>query len=303
MKKLYITHPETNFYNIDPTSILLDDVNKLTHEVTYHTSVADLSVEEILSIIDKFDIIEYHNTNFDQNSIISFYTQVLLRLISRSYTIINFSCSLPNFINEPIVRPNHDKFVWHVMTGDPFENDLTGLNSHLMVNDVYTNLIQESMNIPGQLVLEPSCSISMLRNIIFNVPFSENDLLTIHLPHYLIETIYFSKENKSYHEDTKFNQMFFSPDYYTDDQYYFNYCTAIEQIVKYLRLKKIKFVMFIDMFDEKSFLNSLEKNIFMYLSLYPEFVIFSSTADTDDKEKNKKIADSIVKFLSTVPLY
>ena len=296
-KKLYIAHPDTDFSIIDSSSILLDDLEKLSQNDNYHTTLGDLSIDKILSIQDKFDIIEYNDSNFDIESPIYFFTNILLQLISSKRKILNFECKVPSFLSDNISRTTEDKIIWHIQSMDVlgnFEHELD--TSGFMVGDLYTSLIINEINAKTQVLTYPSLSNSFLRNIIFNIPFKDNDLLTIHLPDHLTETIYFGTDNTTVFECTKHNHTFFSPNYYTDDQYYFNYCTSIEQIVKYLRLKKIKFLMFSDMTHEDNLLGNLEKKILSYLCNYPEYMLYETYIETSDRDKNKIIAQAILEF-------
>jgi hypothetical protein len=112
-KTLHLTHPEFDVSLLLPQSILLTDISQLLSEQCYHTSLGDLSAQEVLSISKEFDVINFIPNNFDFNSDIYYETIIILNYLSHKKTITGYNPSdRHEFLSLDVHNRLDDPTVW-----------------------------------------------------------------------------------------------------------------------------------------------------------------------------------------------
>jgi hypothetical protein len=163
LKNLYIFEPTVDFGQINPQSTLIDSIDiELTYD-QYHTSVVDLSPQQICSIVDYFDTVTFVEQGFDRQSDLYEETTVLLNFLSHRCTILNFvNDSTVDFIDKTeIYQRSEGPVLWtfgcshsHGIALDSFDQ-------------CYSSILSKTLDRPLKSITRPGTSIEWsLRHLI-----------------------------------------------------------------------------------------------------------------------------------------
>ena len=257
IKKLYITHPETDLSLIDSNSMLLDSIDKINLGEVFHTSLGDLSYNDIMFVSNQFNEIDFVDLNFNPQSVLWHETEILLRRLSLKFLIKNFNCpEIQSFLSDSVHRSSDNNILWVITT-----NDTKNPDDESFIDDETYIRLGAMLNASTQIISK-TYSLTKLLNLISHIPFQEGDKFICQLPGFDIENV--SCNGIFYSTSTQDNEILFSPDYYTVEQYFYNYFTLFKVMIKYLRTLPINFTMFYDSFgiDELSY--KFRKELVLY---------------------------------------
>lgn len=233
-KILHLTHPEFDVSGILPNSILLCDVTQNLSELQYHTSLGDLTNQEILKISKKFDIINFVKNSFDTNSDIYFETLLLLNNLSHQKTITGYHRpDVKNLLSLDVQQRPQEPVLWVFGCSHSYGSGLSPqeLNFGQHMSNKY--------KMPLKLIATPGSSISWGLRHLFDSNFRAGDIVVWQIT---------SPERISYGfppEEIQLNNCEKSHilETFTDQHLMFSSISTVKQGIRFLRLQPIKFVI------------------------------------------------------------
>jgi len=290
-KTLHLTHPQFNYSALNPESILLDHANTEISSAEYHTSLGDLTATEILSIINKFDSVNFVSNQFKPGDGIYEDTVALLTYINHNKDVTNFSnteCEVFVENKEIYTRPD-EPVLWVFGCSHSYG---TGLRDD---EKRYAELVAEGMDLPLKLIARPGGSMQWALRHIVNAVIEPRDFVIwqiINPP----RTSYFNGKHveEICFSHTKNRHLL---EVYTDEQIYFTHLSTINIGVRYLRACQSQF-MLISLDHNNNYQFRLE------YSKYPEYYYCSDFAvdlGTDNLHygplSNKRLAITLLNHI------
>jgi hypothetical protein len=290
-KTLHLTHPQFNYSALNPESILLDRANTEISSAEYHTSLGDLTATEILSIINKFDSVNFVNNQFKPGDGIYEDTVALLTYINHNKDITNFSnteCEAFVENKEIYTRPD-EPVLWVFGCSHSYG---TGLKDD---EKRYAELVAEGMGLPLKLIARPGGSMQWTLRHIVNAAIEPRDFVIwqiINPP----RTSYFNGKHveEICFSHTKNRHLL---EVYTDEQIYFTHLSTINIGVRYLRACQSRFMLI-------SLDHNNEYEFRIEYSKYPEYYYCSDFAvdlGTDNLHygplSNKRLAITLLNHI------
>lgn len=262
-KVLYFTDVSVNFSTINPLSILVQSVNcDFDQADEFHTTLRDLSVVAVLSIVHHFDSVVLVETNFDKSSQLYTETKKLVSYINST----NY-CQSSNeklFIeNLSVLDSSTGADLWVFGCSHSYG---TGLDH---ADQRYSNILANKLNMPLKMIAKPGGSMSYSLRHIVNSNFSSDDFVIWQI---------INPARLSYFDGQQVNEVLLANtdnrtmiDFYTDSQMFFNHFTQINIGVRYLRALGCKFMLVsLDHTDHYDYINEYKN--------YPEYVFFPNFA-------------------------
>jgi hypothetical protein len=237
-KTLYIFEPTLDFNLIDPTSILLtrEDI-ELIHD-RYHTSLGDLTPQQIYSVAKQFDTISFVDQQFNKNSTIYKETLVLLNFLQNHYTVINFKKdSVIDFIDNKKIYQRPDTPVLWVFGCSHSHG--TGLDNF---DQCYSSILSKKLNLPLKSITQSGSSIEWSLRHMIQADIQANDLVLWQLttPERFTKGIDYTGQTKEFllKNSTQSDVLFFS-----DLQIFYHHINYLNIGLKFLRNQKVKSVI------------------------------------------------------------
>jgi hypothetical protein len=231
----------------------------------YHTSLGDLTATEILSIVHKFDSINFVQEQFKPKDGIYEDTVALLTYINHNKEITNFTnteCEVFVENKEIYTRPDAP-VLWVFGCSHSYG---TGLRDN---EQRYAELVAEGLGLPLKLVARPGGSMQWTLRHIVNAAIEPRDFVIwqiINPP----RTSYFNGKHveEICFSHTKNRHLL---EVYTDEQIYFTHLSTINIGVRYLRAMQSQFMLI-------SLDHNNEYQFRMEYSKYPEYYYCSDFA-------------------------
>ena len=288
IKTLHLTHPQFNYSTLNPESVLLDRVDTDIVGAEYHTSLGDLTATEILSIVHKFDRINFVGNQFQPNDGIYEDTVALLTYINHNKEITNFTrTECETFVdNKEIYTRPDEPVLWVFGCSHSYG---TGLRDN---EQRYAELVAQGMGLPLKLIARPGGSMQWALRHLVNAAIEPRDFVIwqiINPP----RTSYFNGKHveEICFSDTDNRHLL---EVYTDEQIYFTHLSTINIGVRYLRAILSQFMLV-------SLDHNNEYQFRMEYSKYPEYYYCSDFAvdlGTDNLHfgplSNKKLAITLL---------
>lgn len=264
-KTLHLTHPEFNYSQINQQSILLDSVNTDITNTEYHTSLGDLSPMEILSIINKFDCVNFVNNQFTPGNGIYEDTVALLTYINHSKHVTNFTndeCEVFVENKEIYTRPD-EPVLWVFGCSQSYGTGLRDTEKR------YAELVAEGLGLPLKLIARPGGSLQWTLRHIVNAAIEPRDVVIWQ---------FINPPRLSYFNGKQVEEICLShtvnrylPEVYTNEQIYFTQVSIINIGVRYLRAIQSQFTLI-------SLEHNQEYQYKIEYSKYPEYYYFDDFA-------------------------
>jgi len=294
-KILYIIEPTVDFNLTEPTSILLTHCNeKLIHD-KYHTSLGDLTCQEICSIVDQFDSISFVETGFDKSSTIYKETLILLNFLQHRHTVVNFTKdNVINFINaqELVQRPN-TPVVW--VFGCSHSHGV-GLDSF---EQCYSSIVSKQLNLPLKSITQPGSSLGWSFRHMMQANIRSDDLVIWQLttPERFTKAVDFTGKCK---EILLKNAVAEEVLFWSDLQLFYNHVNYLNIGLKFLRNLKVKSVI-----TSLNNMSDLYYQCLMEYTKHPEYCYlpgYNVDIGNDNMHfgplTHQNLANGILKFLS-----
>lgn len=257
MTKLYIIHPNFDFNSINKNSKLMDNININLRSSEYHTSLGDLTIHELLSVIHKFDSVEYVDNNFIEGEEITKDTLNFLSFVNTRVQVKNFPDinNVLSFAEHPDTKSSlGEPTLW--IYGCSHSHG-TGLKDS---SETYGSLLAKELNLPLKLITKPGSSTHWSLRQLINSNLKKDDIVIwqITSPYRLsffngkhVQEIVLANSNNRTLIDT-----------YTDEQCFFLQLSYLNIGIQYLKSIGVKFVVVN--------VDSRDKFNFSY-SQYPEY--------------------------------
>jgi hypothetical protein len=285
MKYLIISSPQ--FIPIEQSSLLTNENISAIVDGKYHTSIVDISVNNLLLLAKVMDVIEF--VDFE-NSAVRIKTLTVLNHISNSKTIKNFIPIPPSDFLDISVNRLSDPMIW--VFGCSFSH-----GRGVLTSEKYSSILGERLDKKVLSITKPGSSTRWSLRHLMNAEFNEGDLVVWQITtfsrislatdsHTLSETVL-----KSAPKNVIMG--------ISDDQLYIDQLSLLNYGVQYLRSKKVKFVI-ISLDSQDSFSDQLQ----LEYSRYPEYLYMGEwlvDKGSDDshpgKLSHKLVAESILNIL------
>jgi hypothetical protein len=233
-KVLHLTHPEFDVSEILANSTLLCDVTQDLAGSQYHTSLGDLSNQEILKISKKFDTINFLKNNFDTNSDIYFETLLLLNSLSHQKSITGYTQpGVENLLSLDVQHRPQEPVLWVFGCSHSY-------GSGLLSNELnFGQHMSAKCKMPLKLIAKPGSSISWSFRHLSDSNFRTGDIVVWQIT---------SPERISYGFPPEEIQLSNCEDphileTFTDQHLMFSSFSTVKQGIKFLRTQPVKFVI------------------------------------------------------------
>jgi hypothetical protein len=237
-KTLYIFEPNLDFNLIDPTSILLDHLDiDLIHN-KYHTSLGDLSTQEICQIADQFDLISFVEQGFNKNSNIFKETVILLNFLQHRHTVINFTKNnVIDFISDQTIFQRPDVPVLWVFGCSHSHGK--GLDSF---EQCYSSILSKELNLPLKSITQAGSSLSWSFRHLMQANIRSDDLVVWQLttPERFTKLVDFAGQ---YKEVLLKNASVEEVLFWSDLQLFYQHVNYLNIGLKFLRNLKVKAIV------------------------------------------------------------
>lgn len=233
-KTLHLTHPEFDVSQLLPESVLLTNVAQPLLGQSYHTSLGDLSTQEVLSISNYFDVINFIPNKFDVNSNIYHETVIILNYLSHRKTLTGYTLvRQQQFLSLDVHNRPSSPTVWVFGCSHSYGVGL------LPDQQNFGQHISQHTNLPLKLIAQPGSSIQWSLRHLMNANFQEGDFVIWQLT---------SPERISYGyppselllAHTESQHLL---ETYNDHQLLFNQLSLFNQGIQHLKCQSVKFAV------------------------------------------------------------
>ena len=231
-KILFITESTFDFSTIEPSSVLLTTpINDLVPGV-YHTSLGDMTVDEIIKVSKLFDEIKIEPRGFDESSLVYQESLSVYRYLDQNKQTNNDLVTFTD--HSDIATRSNEPILW--VFGCSHSHGV-GLKSN---EDPYGKHLAQFLNLPLKLITKPGSSLAWSYRHLFNSVIEPRDVVVWQLttPGRL------SRFNGKHVEEIVLNSTNDRKllDSVTDQQLYFVQISMLNTGIKYLRKLGCKFV-------------------------------------------------------------
>jgi len=173
MTKLYLIHPEFNFNKINKKSILLTETNTDIVDAEYHTSLGDLSPNELLKIINKFDSVEFVNKGFENDALLQKETEQFINFLRTIKPTTGLVSNEPlSFTDHPLVNlASSDPVLWVFGCSHSHGVGLTDKQ------DTYGRILANELSLELRLITKPGSSLHWSLRHLINAPIKKSDIV------------------------------------------------------------------------------------------------------------------------------
>jgi hypothetical protein len=233
-KTLHLTHPEFDVSLVLPGSVLLNDSTQLLSGQCYHTSLGDLSVQEVLCISKQFDVINFIPDKFDADSSIYHETVVILNYLSHKKPVTGYTpVGQQEFLSLDVHDRSDGPTVWVFGCSHSYGVGLTADQEN------FGQHISQHTKLPLKLVAQSGSSVQWSLRHLMHANFQEGDFVIWQLT---------SPERISYGyppSELRFSQAVSRHllETYNDQQLLFNQLSLFNQGVQHLRCQPVKFAV------------------------------------------------------------
>lgn len=231
-KTLHLTHPEFDISLLLPSSVLLTNVNQQLSSENYHTSLGDLSVNEVLSVSSQFDVINFVPDKFDVNSSIYHETAIVLNYLSHRKTLTGYAPSQrQEFLSLDVYNRPDRPIVWVFGCSHSYGSGLTTDQQN------FGQHISQHTELPLKLIARPGSSVQWSLRHLMHADLRKGDFVIWQLT---------SPERISYGyppSEIRFSQM---PsrhllETYNNQQLLFHQLSLFNQGIRHLKCQAVKF--------------------------------------------------------------
>jgi len=295
LKTLYIFEPTVNFNLIESSSILLTRCDsELTHN-KYHTSLGDMTSQEICSIVDQFDLISFVEDGFNKSSTIYKETLLLLNFLQHRHTVVNFTKdNVINFINADEITQRPTSPVLWVFGCSHSHGE--GLDSF---EQCYSSILSKELNLPLKSITKSGSSLGWSFRHMMQANIQPDDLVIWQLttPERFTKATNFTGE---YKEILLKNASMEEVLFWSDLQLFYNHINYLNIGLKFLRNLKVKSI--ITSLDN---ISNLYYQCLMEYTKHPEYCYlpgYNVDIGNDNIHfgplSHQNLANGILKFLS-----
>jgi hypothetical protein len=261
MKKvLHLFNPVVDFGLIDSKSVLINNVNTKVVADQYHTSLGDLSAEEIITISKHFDVVNFVQDQFDKNSDLYRETVLLLKFLKHQCCVTNFHSYQEVALtdaNQDLSRPSNDPVVW------VFGCSHSAGVGLLPKEKSFGVLLGEAIGIPAKIIAQGGSSTHWSFRHLVAADIQQQDTVVWQLT--VPERLTRFRNSRSF--EVQLRDSLDLSKVYDDDNVLFNQLSILRAGALHLRSKKCKFAI-------TSLLAGSNQHLYKYLNEYlgyPEY--------------------------------
>jgi hypothetical protein len=261
MKTLFLLDPHVDYNQTNINSKLLTSVDDDLLHSTYHTSLGDLTKEQIISIAYKFDQIEMDTTGFDINSDIYKETRILCNYLNKHST----TETPVNFISDQSIYQRPNKPVLWVFGCSHSHGE--GLK---VGEKKYGEILADRLRLPLKLITKPGSSLHWSARHVINADIRPTDTVVWQLTTPARISMFNGIQTNEVMLAVTGNRSLI--DVMSDDQIYFNQISLLNFVIRYLRQIGVRFIL-------TSVLESkMNYQFLLEYSKYPEYCIGPETS-------------------------
>jgi len=231
---LYLTESTFDFSQVDSSSKLISKYKENLPPGVYHTSLGDLTVDQIIQLSSQFDVIKLEPQGFNFDSDVYKESLILLRYLCQQKS--NSNLDITQFTNHPDINtrsPQPTLWVFGCSHSHGF-----GLKPG---ESNYGQLLSQQLNMPLKLITRPGSSLHWSYRHLFNAPIESQDIVVWQLT----TPNRFSKFNGDSVQEiglgsSKDRKLV---DSITEEQLFFNQISLLNTGVRFLRLTGCKFLL------------------------------------------------------------
>jgi len=233
-KTLHLIHPEFDASLLLPESVLLTNVSQLPSGQCYHTSLGDLSPQNVLDISYYFDVINFIPDKFDINSNIYYETVTLLNYLSHKKTVTGYTpLRAQEFLSLDVRNRASEPTVWIFGCSHSYGVGLTPDQQN------FGEHISQYTKFPLKLIAKPGSSIQWSLRHLMHANFQKGDFVIWQLT---------SPERISYGYPPAEVMIGQTPslhliETYNDQHLLFNQLSLFNQGMQHLRCQPVKFAI------------------------------------------------------------
>ena len=235
-KTLHLFNPVVDFGLINSTSVLITNTNTKVVADQYHTSLGDLSAEEIISMSKHFDVVNFVQDQFDINSDLYRETVLLLQFLKHRCCVTNFHggrAVVFTDANQQLSRHNNDPVVW------VFGCSHSAGVGLLPKEKSFGVLLGEAIGIPSKIIAKGGSSTHWSFRHLVEADIQQQDTVVWQLT--TPERLTLFQNCQSVEAQLRNSRELLKV--YNDDILFFNQLSMLQAGAKYLRSKKCKFVI------------------------------------------------------------
>lgn len=235
-KTLHLFNPVVDFGLLNAESILINNVNIKVVADQYHTSLGDLSAEEIITISKHFDVVNFVQDQFDINSNLYRETVLLLQFLKHRCRVTNFHSNqevVLTDICQNLTRHSNDPVVW------VFGCSHTAGVGLLPKEKSFGTLLGEAIGVPTKIIAQGGSSTHWSFRHLIAADIQQQDIVVWQLT--VPERITQFQNHRSV--EVQLRNSLDLLKVYDDDTVFFNQLSMLRTGVVYLRSKKCKFVI------------------------------------------------------------
>lgn len=231
---LYLTESTFDFSQIDSKSTLLTAVQKDLPAGNYHTSLGDLSIDDIIQLSSQFSKIKFEPRGFDPHSDVYKETLILYRYLNNQTP--SSESKTEQFTDHPGIEDRPDQpMLWVFGCSHSYGIGLRPGES------TYGQLLAQELDLPLKLIAKPGSSLHWSYRHLLNSPINQHDTVIWQLT---------TPSRVSLFDGTKVQEIMLNcskdrklVDSYTLEQLYFNQITLLNTGIRFLQAIRCKFIV------------------------------------------------------------
>jgi len=291
---LHIFEPTLDFSVINSNSKLLDQWPCDLNGSEYHTSLGDLSLEQILIVADFFDTINFVPDKFNHQSSIYKQTVLLLQSLAHKKPVSNFTTPAPKtFLSSDVTSLAKSDEMWVFGCSHSYG---TGLKEF---KQCYSKILSEQLSLQLRSIARPGSSIHWSLRHLLHADIKPTDVVIWQITtpvRYtagidykdVTEVLLQSSEDRS------------AVDFHSDPQLFYNHINCLNIGLQYLRTLGVKFaITSLDNTSELNYQCLVEYTKHPEYCYTPDIVVDLGNDNLHWGPKtHKRLAEKLYKFLT-----
>jgi hypothetical protein len=231
---LYLTESTFDFSHVDPSSKLISQYKENLPPGVYHTSLGDLSADQIIQLSSQFDVIKLEPQGFDFDSDVYKESRILYRYLCRRE--LDSNLDITQFTTHPDINSRLPQpTLWVFGCSHSYGVGLKPGESN------YGQLLSQQLNMPLKSITKPGSSLHWSYRHLFNAPIESQDIVIWQLttPN-RVSTFNGEFVQEIVLSSSKDRKLI---DSITKEQLFFNQISLLNTGVRFLRLIGCKFLL------------------------------------------------------------
>ena len=233
-RTLYLTESTFDFFQVNPESKLISKYEENLQPGDYHTSLGDLSVDQIIKLSRQFDCIQFESQGFDTTSTVYKESLTLFRYLTTNTT--STTHEIEEFTDHSQIKNRPDQPVLWVF-GCSHSHGV-GLRPQELC---YGEWLAQALGRPLKLITKPGSSLHWSYRHLFNAVIKSCDTVIWQLTTPGRVSRFNGKQVEEIVLRATVDRKLL--DSVTAEQLYFNQISLLNTGAKYLRLIGCKFVI------------------------------------------------------------